>query len=355
MKIAQQEYTKESFIAYITDPTNKVFEDEERRRWLKIYCLLVSEEGWREKFASKYNVVNLGQVAKLTPKFNIEDFENDEVYYLVEHPSGLLLLYTTATNEEFHSSLGRLIDKTRGITRMWTKPEYFKAFWKKVISEPNRIMYRFTSRRSMYDENPSQIRPDFDRRFNYTGNDGNITAEELEELYGVIPDSVYITVSENLTIHADNNGLFSVQYPSTKAFAFFDIYLNLLIDKSLALKELTQSIKYEVVQIEQNAKSISFDSASIILKHDTFDEDLVKRLQKQMENFSFIGAHLTKGSLSFTATVVDNLKRSVFDVDFTESEISIVPKYQATFESYISFFKNIVELVDSNAEMVLVE
>lgn len=356
MRITNQEYTKESFLEYITDTSNKVFSDETRRRWLKIYCLLVSDNGWKDRLAASYRIAKLGQVLKLSPIFPIEDFhESSEEYFVVQHSPGLLLLYTTATNERFNTSLGRFIDRTRGMTRMWVKPEHFKRFWKNIISEPGRTMYRFTSRHSPFDERQSQIRPNYSRRLNYTGYDGNISAEELEELYGVIPDSVYIEVSGNLVIHADNNGLFSAQRPSVEALSFFYDYLNLLMDKSLALKEISQSIKYEVVEIERRAKSVSIEAATIKLNHETFDDELVRTLQKKMENFSFIDANLELGSLSFTATVIDNLKRSVFDVNITESEISIVPKYKSTFETYINFFRQIVEIVDGSAELVLAE
>lgn len=356
MRVPNIGYTKDTFLEYITNPSNKVFTHERRRRWLKIYCILVSDEKWLDKLAPTYNIIKLGQVIKLTPRISIEEYDgNLEEYYVIERSKGLLLLYTTATNEDFNTSLGRVIDRTRGMTRLWVKPHDFKRFWKKVISEPDRIMNRFTSWRSRFDERQSQIRPNYSRRFSYTGYDGNVTADELEELYGVVPESVYIEVSNRLIIHADNNGLFSAQRPSVEALSFFEDYLELLIDKSLALKNISQSINYEVVEIARNTKSISIDAASIRLKQETFDEDLIKTLQKEMENFSFIDANMEVGSLSFTATVIDNLKRTVFDVNITESEISIVPKYQSTFESYINFFRQIVEIVDGSAELVLVE
>lgn len=374
MQIPRQEYTTETFIQYLKENSEKVFEDDTRKKWLKIYCLLISDDTWHKTLFTQNEIEEMGGVFKITPSPKSESDEDvspddsnddradtddyshgtEEIYYAIEYSPGLLLLFTTANDGKYRASLGDRVEKCRGIAPMWIRPNLFKLFWKKNIEENGGFVYRFMSRRRLLDDTPSRLRGEVKRRFNYTGDDGTQTIEELEEMYGVTPESVYIQVSENLKVHLTNDGFFSAQEASSTAITTFLEYLDEIKEPILKTEKISKSLKFDVVSEEvSDLKFASITAGIIKLPNKDIDEYAVNKLRAELEkNFSFIDLHVETGSLSFAATVIDENKSSVFDISGCESEIVIVPKYMVTFESLLKFYRGVTESLDKEAELI---
>lgn len=355
MKIPEKEYSVDGFINYLMEHSDEIFEEDQRKNWLKIYCILVSDTSWQTTLFKANEIAQLGEIFKATPKPDSSDVA-EELYYIVEYSPGLLLLFTTANNVKYKKSLGTRIKRCRGITPMWIKPEFFRRFWKETIKQSNGgFVYRFTSRRRLLDDTPCKIRPNFERRFNYTGDDGTQTMEEIEEMYGVTPTSVYIKVSESLQVHLTEEGLFSAQEASSTALSLFFNYLNAIKEPILKMRLVSKSLKFDIVFGESNLKSASVDAGIIKLYNREINAYMVENLTKELQDFSFIDKNIESGSLSFTATVIDENKGSVFDISASESKILIVPKYRVTFESLLGFYRGIVESIDEQAELSIID
>lgn len=363
MNIPDSEYSKEEFKEYLIDHSDEIFSDDVRRKWLKIYCVL-SDENWKKNLFHEKEITRLGEIYRITPTRDTDDeadefgekvTSNDieeEVYYLEEYVPGLLLIYTTANKEQYNKDLGKRIRKSIGTYQMWMKPDIFKEYWRGIIEETKGHVYYFTSRRSVKDTKNCQIRPYYNRRLNYTGEDATQTLEELEELYGVIPVSVYIKITHGLKIHITNEGLFSAQKPSSKALNIFFHHLEKIISKIMDISNTTKSFKYNVVEIDTNFKLASFAIGEIQLERE-LDEVIASQISDYFDGFSFIDTHIEKGSLSFTATVYDEKKGSVFNISASESRILMIPKFRYTFESFIDFYRNVVEIIDDEARISL--
>jgi hypothetical protein len=351
MQITEKAYSKEEFKNYLIDHSDEIFEEDKRRRWLKIYCILVSDESWQRTLFSDNELIKMGEIFKAIGKKN-EDNDDEEQYYIMEYCSGLLLMYTTATKQEYRETLGKRIEQSLGATRMWMRPKLFETFWKGILDETGGFVYRFTSRRGPLDTNPCKIRPEYKRRFNYTGDDGTQTLAELEELYGATPESIYMEIDENLKIHITNDGLYSAQEISADAMNLFFKYLDEIKDSILEMRKVSKSMKFEVVS-EFDLKTVSIESGIIKLRDCIVDPVMAEKMMKALEKFSFIDLHLEAGSVSLTATVVDEIKGSIFNINASESQILIVPKIRTTFESFIGFYRGIVESVDEYAEFSL--
>ena len=54
-------------------------------------------------------------------------------------------------------------------------------------------------------------------------------------------------------------------------------------------------------------------------------------------------------TLDLQQTVVDDFKRCIFNIQTTKNQILITPKYGETFESYLDFYRSIVEYIDEDA------
>ncbi|MCZ7357354.1 MAG: hypothetical protein O8C66_09910 [Candidatus Methanoperedens sp.] len=354
MKIPEKEYSVGEFLDYLMEHSDEIFE-EERKNWLKIYCILVSDNSWQTTLFKIDEITQLGAIFKVTPEVESSD-EIEEIYYALEYSPGLLLLFTTANNERYKKSVENKIKKSRGTTPMWIKPDFFRRFWKETIEQNNgSFVYRFTSKRKLLDDTPSRIRPNYERRFNYTGDDGTQTMLEIEELYGVLPTSIYIQVNENLKLHLTNEGLFSAQEPSSPALSLFFNYLDEIKDPILKMRNISKSLNFNIASGESNLKSASVDVGVIKLHKREIDAYTVESLAKELKDFSFIDKNIEIGSLSFTSTVIDEIKGSVFDISASESEILIVPKYRMTFESLLGFYRGIAESIDEQAELSTID
>lgn len=70
-------------------------------------------------------------------------------------------------------------------------------------------------------------------------------------------------------------------------------------------------------------------------------------------DFSFVDTSISEQPLIFTATVVDETKRTIFGISGNENELTIIPKHRVTFESFIGFYNFVIENFDQGAKMRL--
>jgi hypothetical protein len=215
MEVEEREYTRDEFRKYLIDHSLDILTADPRKRWLKIYCVLVSGETWKQQLFTGAELKKLGEIYKVSKKRISEN--KKEQYYVEEYCPGLILIYNTATDENYEKHIGDIIDRNIGTTRMWMKPSVFDSFWKGILSGTGGFVYRFASRRSSVESISCKKRPEYTRRVNYTGNDGTQALAEFEELYGVSAESVYMQIETNLKIHVTNDGLFSSQQISSLA------------------------------------------------------------------------------------------------------------------------------------------
>lgn len=357
MKIPEKDYLVDDFLEYLREHFDEFFDEKERKNWLKIYCILVSDT-WQTTLFKTDEFTRLGEIFKVAPEAESpNETETEEIYYAVEYCQGLLLLFTTANNEDYKNSMAKRIKKSRGAMSMWIKPDFFRRFWKETIRYNNgSFVYNFTSNRRLFDDTPCNIRPHYERRFNYTGDDATQTMQEIEEMYGVTPTSVYIQVNETLKVHLASEGLFSAQEPSSIALSLFFNYLDEIKDSILNMSRISKSLKFDIAQIgEAHLKSASVDVGVIRLHEREIDAVTVENLTKELKDYSFIDKNIEMGSLSFTATVIDENKGSVFNISASESEILIVPKYRMTFESLLGFYRGVAESIDEQAELSIID
>jgi hypothetical protein len=120
----------------------------------------------------------------------------------------------------------------------------------------------------------------------------------------------------------------------------------------MEVRRISKELNFGFVS-RSNLKVPSISAGVIKLKEREFDEAVVNEIRKSLGRFSFIDMHAEHGSFSFTSTVVDEDKGSVFDISASDDQVIIVPKFQVTFESFIELYKGIVEVIDRQAEISL--
>ena len=390
MKVAEKEFSLPEFLNYLTENSSEAFKDEGRRRWLKIYCILVTAQSWKNVLFEPGELEQMGEVYRFRPRnWTVEapskeeaesgdserDDEDDgevlaigpaeeedggttptdepETYYVAEYRSGLLLLFSTASNESYRRDLGNRIDRSKGATRMWMRPNVYSAFWRGILEETNGYVYYFTGKRRSSRDTPCRIRPNYLRRMNYSGDDANSAIDELREMYGVNPETIYMMVDPSLKLHIQNDGFYAAQVPSPKAVALFLGHLNAVLDEILETSDTSKSLEFEIVDTFSDLKTASITAGRIHLRDTEIDEGAIESMIHSMTDFSFIDTDISVGSLGMTSTVIDEKKESVFDISATERDIFIVPKFRFTFESFYTFYRGVVETIDEHAEFAV--
>ena len=357
MKIPYQEYTLESFIQFLKENHDNVFDEEERKKWLKVYGVLHNLEDWRTRLFAPNETRKLGELTEVKiPKGDVAESNRttDEFYYAVEYRKGLLLFFTSAIQESYKATLEERIQRTRGVTEAWISPGLFQQVWQSTLERYGGYVYRFTSRRAALDDTPARIRPNYSRRFSYTGDDGTQVAKELQDSYGVTPESMYLRIDPSLIVQITNACFFSAREISQVAIQVLFNMLEIVADELLLTKTTSESLRYEIGNMLGEPalpRVASVTAGQIALRGGPLNASMVQEFINNAEDFSFLDQYTKEGSLAFSATVIDEAKGSVFDVSMSENDITMVPKFNTTFESFITFLKAVRDQLDERASL----
>ena len=357
MELPAGRYSKADFIEYVLEHGEEVAPPDPRHRWLKVYSVLAGHVPWRSALFTNAQTSEFGDITEVRfGRDSTPGLERDENYYVMEHSPGLLLLFTTAVKERYEQTIRERLRQVRGITELWSSPSVFDRQWRFILRQSGGFVYRFMSRRSSIDEATAAIRPDYRRRFNYTGNDATHVIDELRESYGVLPRSLYIRVGPDLNVHLTNEGLFSAKIMSRQAFELFFGMLDLIQEEILGLKKTSQDLAFRVESLSEpvadSPKVVAVQAGVIRLSERDFDVDAVGTLRDELARrgqFSLIDEQLQRGSIGFTATVIDERKGTVFNISASDNQIVLIPKHNITFESFISFYRTVAEVADPRA------
>jgi len=352
MHVPKDEYSFDSFVQYLIDHSKEVFHEEEQKKWLKIYCLINSGSDSLDRLFSGCQVTPMGEIFEVSMGID-GDPDWDETFYFANRTGGLTLVFTSAIQENFALTLGDRLRRTRGVEVMWARHDFFNEVIESIIHSFNGYVKRFMARRSRYDEAVCKIRPNYERRFNYTGEDGSHVLRELMDLYGVFPESAYIQISEILQIQITNEGFYAAKEISPLAFKVFFTYLETLAERVISLSDISKSFSFQIAQVKHGdweGPVVNIEPGIILLKGRNLDSNLVKGLAMEIqEDFSFTNVRLVEGSLSYSATVTDEMKGTIFDISASDNHIVLMPRYNTTFESFLRFYRRITENVDRAA------
>jgi hypothetical protein len=362
VKIPPGEYTLDSFLEYLADNTNELFTREERK-WLKVYLIFV-ERDWLKLF-EQFAPTKLGDIFHVSIGANA--LANID-FYVYERAPGLLMFFTSSTEEDYERSLKRFIESTRGITEMWIPPARIEDAKALVLSQYSGKIYRFIGRRSTITPTPARIRPEYNRRISYSGMDAQETLKEMQETYGIIPFSIDFSVGDD-SFKITNDGLFVLRTINERTLKIMSDVVDVMLGKQLKMQKLTQGVTAttELFQIGQKMFRVpEIVAAKVYLKtqrlnavwverffgrrRDVFTEEL-KLQDSEPSEFSFIDTTILEGSLVFSATVIDEFKGTIFGLSGGENEILLIPKHNTTFESFVRFYRLIVEDLDKDAEL----
>ncbi|MDE2589588.1 MAG: hypothetical protein KGL95_07980 [Patescibacteria group bacterium] len=263
----------------------------------------------------------------------------------------LFCFFTSSTREGYEKTLRKIIQRTRGMSEMWIRPAIFEKIKDFVIDNYDAKIEGFLSISSLKEEEEARVRPNIKRRIHYRGKDGLDSIKELKEWYGVSPVSIDFVVN-NFKFQITNEGLFTLKNVNETTFDIVDSILELIRREQIEQKDTAVSLKFE--HDDDITKGASIESGEIMLPNLTLDVGSAKLLMDTVgSQFAFLDTYISAGSLDFSATVIDRHKGSMFDISADESKIVLIPRYQTTYESFLTFYRKVVETLDRKATFQL--
>ena len=346
-------FSRESFQHYLIENYHALFLPGKKRKWIKIHGVRVKPDEWKDMLG-RYLIRELGDVWHIgLPIFGNEQPNGRERvdFYICNYSPELLLFYTASTNWEYERSLRKLTDETLGLGRMWIGPKRFEDLVLHFMDRFNPTLERFIARRTQRDTLDAKLRPEMDRRVNWTAMDSFDTLWELRDLYGVRPTSVVMRMHGG-KIQLNNDGMFVITRATRDMFAAFEDAMSLLKEEQVSYARTSQKMELVSQTIRTDAGEIvvpKLTSGTILLQKMKLDSAVIKKIESSAK-FDFVESSPVEGSFSWVSTAIDKDKKSVFGINSNDTTINLVPRFNTTFESFLDFYRQILEEVDPTAK-----
>jgi hypothetical protein len=363
LKLPKSDYTLESFLEEIASNPDKYFGAKERR-WLKTY-VMYAKKNWLDLFA-KFNPEKNGDLYYLSIP-NVKEDNTQSEYYVTQFGEGLIMFFTSARQIDYEQTLQDYIRRKRGITEMWIPHDTFKRVRDYIIENYNANIYFFIAKRQWTSEIPSHFRPDYNRSIHYYAEDGNAAVKELEHMYGVGPTVIDFRMGLD-SVRVSNEGLFSVRSTDRRMLRMVvDVVDNILAEQvrlhkvSTSVESRTEKVnfgdtEYQVRLVESGRILLTREMTTVsVLKlfRQLSEIDVGRSSDKGIgDEFAFIDTTINDfNGLTFSATVIDKSKGTIFGLSGSKKEMVLVPMHRTTFESFLRFYHLVAEFLDSSASL----
>jgi hypothetical protein len=352
LQLPYREWTYTEWVDYIIENKQKVFSSR-KDMMLKVYYVHTNDVALR-KLLSDPSVKRLGDFKIITMSYQESSTKTKKLteYWMHEKEPGLLMFFTASTKEGYEKTLQEKIGRIAGLYEMWIKPNTFKKITRHLINDKDCGIMKFLADRTRYDDTPQQVTENAERHMQYrTDNpfDGVNRLREIEYQLGMTAHSIDFA-SEGNRIQITDDGLFHLKTVTEESFNLMNDVLEEIKGEERSMRETAQSLKFlPRIPVEQENSDI-LESGKIILERE-LDAEIAKQITKQFKRFTFLDIKIMAGSLVFYSDVIDKQKGSIFSISVADSSILLIPKYRTTFETFLKFYKSIVELIDENAKL----
>lgn len=339
------------WVNYVIENKDQVFKSR-RGKMLKVFYVHTNGPA-KGKLISDASSRKQGDFTVITMKYkeSISRKSKQTEYWMHEKEPGLLMFFTVSTNDAYDKTLREKIDEIHGLHEMWIKPDAFERIRKHLVLEKKSGIVKFLAERKHGDTMPEQVKENAERHMQYrTTNpqDGVLRLEEMKYDLGVRPISIDYSTNGN-RIQITEEGMFHLKSVSKMSFDLMDEVIEKIREEERVMRDIAQGLKFkpELISDTETEESV-VESGKLTLERE-LDVDAAKQIVKQFKRFAFINPRIESGSLIFSSTVIDRQKGSVFALSATENNIILIPRYKSTFESFLVFYKDIVEQIDSKA------
>ena len=352
-------FSFESFLEQLSENINNIFQESGQRNWLKI-DLVTAKDNWQQLFQD-YKMETHGDVYYLQMPANDHPVE----YYIYEIRDGLLMFFSSSKRKEYDATLKPFIKQAHGMTNMWFPLKSFKSTIDFIISRYSAYIYSFRAHRPLRSKYPSRIRESVGRSIRYSGSDADQSLSEFSEIYGVLPTAVDFQIQSS-KIRITNNGFILIRNVNLKILRIVEEIIDRAIIEPTRLRNISKQVLYTseskwhefTISKLMSGKIIfnaNLDILPILQLFRNPDDDSMGEIEEDAElpRFSFIATNISEKPLSYSATVVDEDKGTVFGISGNSNNLILIPGHKTAFESFINFYRLINETIDESSNLHL--
>ena len=344
MNIPNKKWNVNEFKEYIAENSKDVFEGP-RRRWLKMYYVYINDKALEK--LQKSEPSTQGDLLKFQLAYTESASQRTKQapFFMEMIEPGLACFYTSSTKEGYEKTLRKRVQRTRGMSEMWMRPVIFEKVKDFVVNKYDANIKAFLSLSSRDEEEKARVRPYVKRRIHYRGEDGLDSMQELKTWYGVSPVSIDFKIKGNV-FQITHEGLFTFKTPNEQSFEIASEVMELIRSEQIKQKDTAIQLKYDVTP----KLGATIEAGVIKLPTNELIQDSAEILINQFSgNFSFTDTCFAEDAVDFSATVVDRHKGSIFDLTMSDKKLVLVPRFDSTYESFLTFYRHVVEVFDRKA------
>jgi hypothetical protein len=292
----------------------------------------------------------LGNVYHIINHF---DDERIEAYLTHDEKEGIVIFYTNYRKTEEIPKIQDFLIKDTKSFQLFLRPPMMEDITDTIFcnNEYAEIL-AFTAKYSPGAYRTSRIRPNTDRSISYWGIDGKDALQEMEYYYGISPSMIHVKVPDTIVFRIKEEGLFT--YHSGK-IGSIEILFNLMekaINDSMNFMKAYKQTSFRMLSVETEEKSFNIPVATpaLINLKSKLRYHEISNFEK---GFSFIGtvvnSFVEEGSLFYCADIITESGEE-FRVKANENQIKIFPREICHLNTFMSFYKFIVDSFDPMAE-----
>lgn len=351
-------YSRETFQQKLVEVAPKLFPHSKKRKWIKVHGIRTYEDGWKEKL-EPYLERKLGDVWQISvPLPNLRRIGQKTTvdFYVTSYTPRLLLFYSASTSWEYERTLRKVVNVTPGFGQMWIRPKTFEDMVAHFVDVFDPVVEEFRARRYGDETLPARIRPRMNRQVHWTASDSFETLKELKELYGVRPYSTTMRLRKGI-IQMTDDGMMVITRINSEMFEAVDEALSFVEEEETRMTSDSQQVRFQIERTKAQQGTIAVPmlvSGQILLGEAELGKDSVERIRDNYSSrFEFVNSHEREGSFSWVATAKDKDKDSLFGISADARAMFLVPRVHVTFESFLDFYKAVLNEVDPTATFQL--
>lgn len=300
---------------------------------------------------SGFAVSSLGDIVEVKTS-NLGFFST--YYYHYDYSKNLLLCFTSDTLEDAGKTMDRFVNQKYRISPLWIHPIQFDKICRKIIREnDDTIINEFHASRFRVD-GEKVIRDNYERYFQYNGDDGRFTLEEITKAYGVLPTSIQFVIPNVCKFRITERGRFTFVYGNID---FLFNIINDILTHVLVTKSIIDKAKIEFIPVNMGKRELRLPKLiplDIVFSREidySEVEKLVNNMTGEAINFEIFDMALIPGSIHLSGTIVDKNKSTAFGIIGNSNKITLSPRKDTNFDSMLQFYKMIIERLDLNSTL----
>jgi hypothetical protein len=319
---------------------------------LRIVCYVTNldtEELVQSLRKRRSNVRILGEVFEVTSPYFKDEKELRATFYCYHDKAhGLVLAFTAESSEAVSKTLNEWVRRQPNVYYLWISPKNLIEIRDKIIGEhPNTIIPSFNAKRYPWNKFQNVIRGEYERSFEYHGDDGRFTLQELQSYYGILPTAMDFFVPKMAKFRMTNDGLFTFKEGNLD-FVFGVI--NEALGKGLSDRRAIEETKYEFIPLSSGKKTLQLLNVvplSVRLGRDIGVDDADSALAALSKNdFEVYDVIKEAGSLHFSGTLFDKQNGATVEISGNSEKFTLTPHGAVPFDSMLRIYRTLSDYVN---------